>query len=82
MYNAEMTFYPQAIINTLGAASFYVSLLLASQISGLLEPYLGIEGVFLIFAALSIVFLAIGVWFVPETGGSTYYQYVNASSKV
>ena len=55
---------------------YYVSVFCASQMPSLLEPELGLSGLFLVFSAVSGVFFGMVLMFVPETKGKTFEEHV------
>ena len=60
-----------------GSSLYYISVFLSSILPGLLEPALGLAGMFLVFAAISGVFFGITFFLVPETRGKTYQEFIS-----
>jgi len=66
----------KATVSGVGTLLYYASVFLSSQIPPLLEPSLGLPGMFLVFAAVTLFFLGTVFFAVPETSGKTYQQYI------
>ena len=69
-------------MGTVGTSLFYISVFLASQITGLLQQALGLPGMFLVFAVNAAVYLGIVVIFVPETNGKIYHQFMDETKYI
>ena len=50
------------------------------MLPGLLEPALGLAGMFLVFAAISGVFFGIALFLVPETSGKIYQECIGVQT--
>ena len=68
-------FFSQAPITATGSFLFYASVFLSSQQLTILEPLLGLSGMFLVFSGISALFLAIVLLFVPDTRGKSLEDY-------
>ena len=66
----------QGIVGTVGASLFYISLFLASMLPGILEPALGMSGMFAVFAAITGIMLGLAILLVPETSGKNYQEFI------
>jgi len=69
------TLEQKGLLSTLGTSLFYLSAFLSSQIPGVLKPCIGLSGMFLVFAAISLSVLIIVLLFVPDTRGLNYQQF-------
>jgi len=67
----------KAPITATGSFLFYASVFLSSQQLIILEPLLGLSGMFLVFSGISAFFLAIVLLFVPDTRGKSLEDYFN-----
>merc|ERR1719357_2316021 len=65
----------KAPITAAGSFLFYASVFLSSQQLTILEPLLGLSGMFLVFSGISALFLAIVLLFVPDTRGKSLEDY-------
>jgi len=65
----------KAPITATGSFLFYASVFLSSQQLTILEPLLGLSGMFLVFSGISALFLAIVLLFVPDTRGKSLEDY-------
>ena len=70
-------FFFQGLVGTIGTALFYISVFLASQLTGFLQQALGLPGMFLVFALNGFIYVGLVVIFVPETNGKNYHQFVD-----
>ena len=66
----------QGIVGSVGSSSYNISVFLASMMPGLLEPRLGMAGMFAVFAAITALFLGLVILLVPETAGKSYPEYI------
>merc|ERR1712117_879626 len=66
----------KGIVGTVGASLFYISIFLASMLPGILEPALGMAGMFAVFAAITGILLVLAVLLVPETSGKSYPEFI------
>ena len=66
----------QGIVGSVGSSSYNISVFLASMMPGLLEPRLGMAGMFAVFAAITAFFLGLVILLVPETEGKSYPEYI------
>ena len=66
----------QGIVGTVGASLFYISIFLASMLPGILEPALGMAGMFAVFAAITGIMLGLAILLVPETSGKNYPEFI------
>ena len=71
-----MFFFFQGIVGTVGSSFYYISVFLSSLLPGVLEPRLGIAGMFGVFAAITALFLGLVVLLVPETAGKSYPDFI------
>merc|ERR1719203_1189880 len=66
----------KGIVGTVGASLFYISIFLASMLPGILEPVLGMAGMFAVFAAITGIMLGLAILLVPETSGKNYPEFI------
>ena len=66
----------QGIVGTVGCSFYYISVFLSSMLPGLLEPRLGLAGMFAVFAAITGLFLGLVIILVPETAGKSYPEFI------
>ena len=66
----------QGIVGTVGSSFYYISVFLSSMLPGLLEPSLGMAGMFAVFAAITGLFLGLVIILVPETAGKSYPEFI------
>ena len=66
----------QGLVGTIGTTLFYISVFLASQLTGFLQEALGLPGMFLFFALNGLIYVGLVIIFVPETNGKNYHQFV------
>ena len=71
-----MILFFQGLVGTIGTALFYISVFLASQLTGFLQQALGLPGMFLVFALNGLIYVGLVILFVPETNGKNYHQFV------
>merc|ERR1712106_1275853 len=69
----------KGLVGTAGTALFYISVFLASQMTGLLQHALGLPGMFLVFSVNALLYLGLVLMFVPETKGKNYHQFLRES---
>jgi len=69
-------FTHKGLVGTAGTALFYISVFLASQLTGFLQQALGLPGMFLVFALNGSIYVGLVMIFVPETNGKNYHQFV------
>ena len=63
-----------------GTFMYYISVFISSQMPAVVEPDFGLSGMFLVFAAITGIFLGVVLVFVPETKGKTYGEHLIAGT--
>ena len=74
---SSLFFFFQGIVGTVGSSFYYISVFLSSLLPGVLEPRLGIAGMFAVFAGITALFLSLVVLLVPETAGKSYPDFIS-----
>ena len=64
-----------------GSALYYTAVFLAAQLPIVLEPAVGLPGMFAVFAAFSGVVFVVVLVLVEETQGKTYRQHLSSKQE-